>query len=205
MEQKQCLILIDCQNDFFDNGSLGIKGSKKIISNINELIKQSRLRDDLIIASKDWHTSNHCSFATSHPGKKEFDEIKMNGIVHTLWPVHCVANTKGAELNSELHLNDLEYIVKKGTKADVEAYSVFKDVYKNKSTNIEKILSQHSIKKLILVGLALDFCIFYSAMDAVDLGYDVEIVLNATASISEKRKIQKTKLLKEKGVSFRNV
>ncbi len=205
MEQKQCLILIDCQNDFFDSGSLGVKGSKKIIPVINELIKQSRLRGELIIASKDWHTLNHCSFADSHSGKKVFDKIEINGIVHTLWPVHCVANTKGAELSHQLHLNGSEYIIKKGIQKNVEAYSVFKDVYRNKSTNIEKVLSEHFIKKIIMVGLALDFCVFYSAMDALDLGYNVEIVLNATASISEKTKKRKIELLRKKGASFRNV
>ena len=177
------------QNDFIPGGSLAVTGGDSIISNINKLQEKFHL----VIATQDWHPQDHFSFAENHRGKKEFETIQLNGLDQTLWPVHCVQNTVGAEFHSNLNTKKLETIFRKGTNKEMDSYSGFFDNAHLKSTGLAGYLEDKGVSKLYFCGLAADYCVYYSIMDALNEGFEAFLIEDATKAISEEKYIEAKK------------
>lgn len=175
------LILVDLQNDFCPGGSLPVPDGNKTIPLINSLQEHF----DLIVATKDWHPKDHLSFAINH-GKKVGEVIRLNGIVQVLWPVHCVQNTKGAEFISNLNTKKILKIFKKGTDKKVDSYSGFFDNDHKKSTGLYEYLKDKKVTDVYIVGLATDYCVKYTALDAVRLGFNTIVIEDATRGVNLK-------------------
>lgn len=189
------LLIVDIQYDFLSDGSLAVPDGDKIIPIINKLQKQF----DLIVLTQDWHPDNHKSFAASHKNKKPYDIIKLNGNDQILWPTHCVQNSTGAEFSDLLETQRASLIIRKGMNPEIDSYSSFFDNDKLNSTGLAGYLIEKGIKKVSICGLAADFCVYYSAMDALDLGFEAEIITNATMPIDPHEFKTKLKAFKEKG------
>ncbi|TWP28142.1 bifunctional nicotinamidase/pyrazinamidase [Apibacter muscae] len=176
----KALIIVDMQNDFLPDGSLAVENGNAIIPKINSI----QAKYDLVVATQDWHPKNHKSFATQHPENKIFDQIILEGLYQTLWPEHCVQGTQGAEFSSLLNQNLIEAIFRKGMDENIDSYSGFFDNGKKKSTGLEEYLKAKKIKEIHVCGLAADFCVYYTAKDALDLGFKTSIIENATIAIN---------------------
>ena len=176
---KRALLVVDMQNDFLPGGALAIPEGDKIITPINRLM---RLSFDAIVATKDFHPVNHCSFA-SRWRKKAGEQVLINGMEQILWPDHCVQNTSGAELAANLDTKNISFLVLKGTQPDVESYSAFFDNKRQHSTGLELYLLQKDIKKIYVTGIATNFCVLYSVRDAISLGFEVVVVADACQGI----------------------
>lgn len=175
----KALIIVDIQNDFIPGGSLAVPDGDKIISRINELQKKF----DLVVATQDWHPSNHKSFASQHDGKNPFDVIDLNGLQQTLWPDHCIQSTKEAEFHKDLNTNKIEAIFRKGTNPEIDSYSGFFDNGRKKATGLHGYLQERKVTSVFVCGLAADFCVYYTALDALSLGYETTILDESTKAI----------------------
>jgi nicotinamidase/pyrazinamidase len=179
MKKNKALIIIDVQNDFCSGGALAVPDGEKIIPTINKLSKKFKK----VIATQDWHPENHISFASNHPGKKEYEAIEKNGIEQVLWPDHCVTGTPGANFHPGLNTKNIALIVRKGTNPTIDSYSAFQENDKKTITGLEGYLKSLQIKQIYLCGLALDYCVFYSAMDAKELGFETFVIIDGTKGI----------------------
>ena len=180
----KALILVDIQNDFSDNGSLPVTGSLNMIEYVNELTNKYRLNNDLVVATMDFHPLNHISFASTHK-KQPFDVINVSYGEQQLWPDHCIKNTFGSQLIEMLNKNSIDKIIHKGTNIDVDSYSGFFENDNKSQTELDAYLKSKNIKELLIVGLALDYCVAFTAFDAIKLNYDVSIDLKATRAINK--------------------
>ncbi len=185
----KALIIVDIQNDFLKNGSLAVPNGNEVIPTINNLQKDF----ELIVATQDWHPQNHKSFAAEHPEKKEFEIIDLNGLNQVLWPVHCVQGSFGAEFHKDLEMNYIEAIFRKGMDTEIDSYSGFYDNGKRKNTGLFGYLKDRNVSEVFICGLAADFCVYFTANDALDLGFKTTIIENATKPIDAEnwKKIQK--------------
>lgn len=190
---KKALIIIDVQNDFIPGGSLAVEEGNQIIPEINRLIPDF----ELVIATQDWHPSDHKSFASQHSGKNVFDIIDLNGMEQVLWPDHCIQGTAGAEFHKDLNMNMVEAIFRKGTDPEIDSYSGFFDNGHLKSTGLTGYLNEKAIEELHFCGLAADFCVYYSMKDALEAVFHVVLHENATRPINaENFEMQKAELRK---------
>lgn len=176
------LLLIDIQTDFLPGGRLAVPAGDAIIPVVNAL----QPRFELVVASQDWHPAGHQSFASSHAGRAEFDQIELHGLPQTLWPDHCVQGHPGAELAPALATNQLEAIFRKGTNVTIDSYSAFFDNGHRKSTALADYLRGRGVTTLYLAGLAADYCVYYSALDALAAGFQTLVIEDATRAISAK-------------------
>lgn len=176
----KALIIVDMENDFMPGGALGVAKGDELISIINALIPKF----PLIVACQDWHPKEHVSFAANHPGKKVGDRIKVKGFEQVLWPVHCVHDTAGAAMVSGLHKEKIAKFFHKGTEKDIDSYSAFFDNARLRSTGLDVYLKNHKITDVYLVGLATDYCVLYSSLDAIDLGFNVFVVIDGCRPIN---------------------
>lgn len=174
------LIIVDMQNDFMPGGALGVPDADQLIPLINSLL----VKFDLILATQDWHPANHVSFAHNHSGKKPGDIIEEHGISQILWPVHCVRQTKGAELVSGLKKENIESLFYKGTDQEIDSYSAFFDNARKKSTGLFDYLKSRGVSKISICGVATDYCVLYSVIDALDLGLSVNVISDACRGIN---------------------
>ena len=179
MENNKALIIIDVQNDFCPGGALPVPDGDKIIPVINKL--SGRFKK--VIATQDWHPKDHMSFAMNHPGKKEFEVFDYNGMKQVLWPAHCVPGTPGAEFHPNLNTENINLILRKGNNPEIDSYSAFRENDKETLTGLQGYLRTLEIKETYLCGLALDYCVFYSAMDAKELGFETFVVIDGTKGI----------------------
>ena len=177
---KTALLIIDMQNDFLPGGSLAVAGGDQIIPIMNELQNDY----DLVVATQDWHPADHGSFASQHPSRKAFEMAELSGLPQMLWPDHCVQNSWGAELSADLEQKRIAAIFRKGMDAQFDSYSAFFDNGHQKATGLEGYLKGLGTEEVHLCGLAADYCVFYSAMDALNLGFKVAILNKATKAIS---------------------
>lgn len=177
---KAALLLVDLQNDFMPTGALPVSEGDQIIPLINKIQTQF----DCIVATQDWHPNNHQSFANNHVGKKVLDVIDLQGIEQVLWPVHCVQDTFGAELVATLDTQRIRKIVYKGTDWQIDSYSGFFDNGHLKKTELDAYLKQQQITDVYICGLATDFCVKYSALDAVQLGFKTYVIQDACRGIA---------------------
>lgn len=178
----KALILVDIQNDFCPGGNLAVKDGDKIIPLVNQLQKQKDY--DLIIATQDFHPKNHKSFASNNSGKSVGDLVELNGQVQVMWPDHCVQGSIGAEFHKDLDMNKIVKIFKKGTNPEVDSYSGFFDNDHKSSTGLGEYLKSKNILMVDVVGLALDYCVKATAMDANNLGFITTVIVPATRAVN---------------------
>lgn len=177
---RKALVVVDVQNDFCPGGALAVTEGDRIVPGINALRDQY----PLVVFTQDWHPADHRSFATAHPGKKPGDVIDLAGVQQVLWPVHCVQGTFGAELRRDLDARPGDPIVRKGTDRNVDSYSAFFDNARKKETELHRLLQSHRIDEVHLVGLATDYCVRFSAEDALSLGYRTTVVTSLTRGVN---------------------
>ena len=173
------LLIIDVQNDFCAGGSLEVPEGDRIVPVINRLVAGF----PVVVATQDWHPSDHASFASNNPGKKPFEVIDRGGISQTLWPDHCVPGTPGAELHPELDLRQVDLILRKGTRRELDSYSAFFENDRRTPTGLGAYLRERGVERVYLTGLAADVCVYYSATDALRLGFAVTLVQDATRGL----------------------
>lgn len=174
------LLIVDIQDDFLPGGALGVKDGDLVIPVINQLVK---MPFDYIVASMDWHPKGHGSFASTH-AKKPGEIISLEGLKQILWPDHCIQGTKGGEISSLLDVSKVDSYVPKGTEANIDSYSAFFDNGHKKATGLDALLKQHGVKELYIAGLATDYCVKYSTLDALSLGYKVFVVSDACRAVN---------------------
>ncbi|MDK7374427.1 MULTISPECIES: bifunctional nicotinamidase/pyrazinamidase [Weeksella] len=191
----KALIIVDLQYDFLPGGKLAVPHGDEIIKRINEL----QAKFELIIATQDWHPEKHQSFASQHPNNQVLDIVDLQGYPQTLWPDHCVQGTKGAELSHELHQNKLSAIIRKGMNPSIDSYSAFFDNNHQRKTGLHGYLQEHGVTEIFVCGLAADFCVYFTAMDALKLGYKVHILERAVKAIDNEMYQEKLKTFITKG------
>lgn len=176
---RTALLVIDVQNDFIPGGQLPVPEGDLIVPLINRL--GDRFKQ--VIITQDWHPPGHASFASSHPGREPYEVIELPYGAQTLWPDHCVRATAGAELHKDLNLPHAQLIIRKGCNPDIDSYSAFLEADRKTTTGLAGYLKERGIDTLYLVGLALDFCVMFSALDARAAGFNVFVVLDACRAI----------------------
>jgi nicotinamidase/pyrazinamidase len=173
------LLLIDIQNDFLPGGALAVPGGDEIIPVVNALMADF----EIIAATQDWHPPDHGSFAANHPGRQVFETIDLHGLPQTLWPVHCVQQTGGALFAPGLDTRRITRVFPKGTDPAVDSYSGFFDNGRRGDTGLTGWLRAHGITELTLCGLATDYCVKFSALDALAQGFRVNLALAACRGV----------------------
>ena len=176
---RTALLVIDVQNDFTPGGQLAVPEGDLIVPLINRL---GGLFKQVVIA-QDWHPAGHASFASSHPGRKPNDVIQLPYGEQTLWPQHCVQGTDGAEFHPELDLPHAQLIIRKGCNPDIDSYSAFLEADRRTTTGLAGYLKERGVDTVYMVGLALDFCVMFSALDARAAGFNTFVVLDACRAI----------------------
>lgn len=174
------LIVVDIQNDFLAGGALAVKHGNEIIPVVNKLMSSF----DLVVATQDWHPADHESFASNHQDRKVGEVIDLHGLAQVLWPDHCIQNTEGAELSSEIDPQLIHRIFRKGTDPRVDSYSGFFDNGKKNETGLAAYLKDKQVNELFIVGLATDYCVKFTALDAVSLGFETTIILDAVKAVN---------------------
>ena len=181
----KALLIVDMQHDFMQGGALEVPQANEIIPLINRLMEKF----SLVAASQDWHPPNHISFAVNHPGEKEGDTIEIKGVKQILWPPHCVQNSWGAEIVQGLDQTRIHYRIKKGANPQVDSYSAFFDQTNHKSTGLDQWLKEKHVTDLYLTGVATEFCVYYTACDAIELGYRVHLIEDACRGFDPQRAV----------------
>ena len=174
-----CLLLVDVQNDFCGDGALAVPGGEGIVPVANALVE----RFDHVVLTQDWHPPGHLSFASSHKGRKPFESIEMAYGAQTLWPDHCVQGTQGAAFHADLVATKAELVVRKGFRREIDSYSAFFENDRQTPTGLAGYLAERGLRRLALGGLATDFCVAYSALDARRLGFEVTVIEDACRAI----------------------
>jgi nicotinamidase/pyrazinamidase len=180
MIKKKAFLIVDVQNDFMEGGALAVPDANAIVPLINALMAKF----PIVVASKDWHPTDHVSFAINHSGKKIGDVIQVHDMDQVLWPVHCVRNTKGSEIFEGLNKEPIACYFYKGTDKGIDGYSALFDNARLKSTGLTEYLRSRGVDQLYIVGLATDYCVLYSTIDALDMGFSVVVIADACRPIN---------------------
>ncbi len=180
----KALLLVDIQNGFCPGGNLPVPDGDQVVPVANKLIDSGKY--DLIVASQDWHPPGHGSFASSHPGKKPFEMGELSGKPQMMWPDHCVKNTLDAELHPALKSEEIDLIQQKGENPLVDSYSAFRDNDQDASTGLSDFLEDQGVTELDVCGLATDYCVKFSALDALEMmpGIKVRFIEDASRGIT---------------------
>ena len=168
----ECLLLVDLQNDFMPGGALAVPCGHEVVTVANQLAA----RFEFVVASQDWHPPQHESFASQHSGRNVGETIQLRGIAQVLWPDHCVQGTFGAEFYQGLDQSQVSEVVQKGTDPGIDSYSAFFDNARLRSTGLGDRLREREVDTVYLLGLATDYCVKFSALDAVSLGFRAKVV-----------------------------
>ncbi|MFM9380430.1 bifunctional nicotinamidase/pyrazinamidase [Pseudomonas sp. UV AK001] len=176
---RTALLVIDVQNDFIPGGQLAVPEGDLIVPLINRLAEQF----NQVVIAQDWHPAGHASFASSHPGHQSYDVIQLPYGEQTLWPDHCIQGSHGAEFHSGLDLPHVQLIIRKGCNPDIDSYSAFLEADRATTTGLAGYLKERGIDTVYMVGLALDFCVMFSALDARTAGFNTFVVLDACRAI----------------------
>lgn len=174
-----CLIIVDVQNDFCPGGALPVPGGDQVVPVINRLMG----RFDRVVATQDWHPPEHLSFAANHPGRKPGDVIQLAGLEQMLWPVHCVQGTPGAEFHPDLDRSGIQAVFRKGMDPEIDSYSGFFDNGRRRSTGLEDYLRREGVDEVYICGLATDYCVRWTALDAVRLGFRTYVIEDACRGV----------------------
>jgi len=177
--QDAALIVVDVQNGFCDGGNLAVAGGAQVVPIINRLAPAFAN----IVITQDWHPAGHASFASAHPGKAAFDTTEMFYGKQVLWPDHCVQGTPDAALHADLHLPTAQLIIRKGFHAGIDSYSAFMEADRQTQTGLQAYLKQRGIRSVYVVGLATDFCVAWTALDASAAGFETSVVEDACRAI----------------------
>ena len=177
---KKALVLVDIQNDFLPGGALPAAHGDEIIPVVNAAQKYF----DLIVASQDWHPIDHKNFASQHPGHKPGDIIELGGIEQILWPNHCVQNTHGAEIAKEINTEKVVQYFKKGTDPNIDSYSAFFDNQHERATGLGDFLKKEKVTDVYILGLTTEYCVKFSAIDAMRLGFKVYVIEDGCSGIN---------------------
>ena len=177
--QNEALIVIDVQNDFCPGGALAVAGGDEIISQINALMDEFQT----VVLTQDWHPADHASFAANHPGSTPFSVTEMPYGPQVLWPTHCVIGTQGAEFHADLRTDPAQMVIRKGFRPQIDSYSAFFENDRKTATGLDGYLRNRGVTALTLVGLATDYCVAYSALDAADLGFAATVQVSACRAI----------------------
>ena len=176
---SEALLVIDVQNDFCPKGALAVAGGDTIIQPINAAMDKF----DIVVLTQDWHPNDHKSFASSHANKSPFDTVEMSYGEQVLWPNHCIQGSIGARFHPDLNHTRADVIIRKGSNPAVDSYSAFYENDKVTTTGLHGYLKNRDVTKLTLVGLATDYCVAFSALDAAKLGYAVTVRLDMARGI----------------------
>ena len=176
---SEALVVIDVQNDFCPGGALAVADGDAILPLVNQLIA----RFEHVALTQDWHPAGHSSFASTHAGKAPFETIAMPYGAQTLWPDHCVQGTKGADFHPSLEWTKADLVIRKGFRKAIDSYSAFFENDRATPTGLAGYLRERGIGKITLCGLATDFCVAFSALDAVKAGFATEVILDACRGI----------------------
>ncbi|NIB43507.1 bifunctional nicotinamidase/pyrazinamidase [Pseudomaricurvus alkylphenolicus] len=197
--KKDALIIVDLQNDFCEDGVFALKGGSAIVEPINNAAKQF----ENVILTQDWHPSGHSSFASSYQDKEDFSYVEMSYGTQPLWPEHCVMGTWGADFHPDLDTTVAQMIIRKGFRPEIDSYSAFFENDRKTTTGLSACLKEKGITRLFFCGIATDFCVAWSALDSIALGFetilfeDLSIGIDLDGSLDEKRS-----KMKEQGVAI---
>ena len=173
------LVVIDVQNDFCPGGKLAVARGDEVVQPINAMMRDAQA----VILTQDWHPADHASFADNHPGADPFTTTSMPYGTQVLWPAHCIQNTGGAEFHADLDVGMADMVVRKGYRPAVDSYSAFFENDKTTPTGLQGYLKERGLTKLAFAGLATDFCVAWSALDAARLGFSASVILPACRAI----------------------
>ena len=176
---ETALIVVDVQNDFCPGGALAVAGGDDIVPVINTMIPNY----GACVLTQDWHPRDHTSFASQHNGKAPFDMVQVAYGDQVLWPDHCVQGSTGAAFHEGLNTDAADLVIRKGFRRDIDSYSAFFENDQTTATGLDGYLRTRGFTSVVLTGLATDFCVFYSAMDAVKLGFEVHLAISACRGI----------------------
>ena len=183
--ESSALILVDLQPDFLPGGALPVAGGDQILEPVRRLMASGRF--GLIVATQDWHPPGHASFASSHPGRKPFETIRLHGHAQTLWPDHCVQGTSGAQLHPSLPWTAAAAVIRKGMEPTCDSYSGFRNNWNEKGerppTGLAGYLRERGVTSLTVCGLARDFCVKWTAEDGAGAGFDVQVIWELTRPV----------------------
>lgn len=177
--ERVALIVVDVQNGFTPGGSLAVSSSDQIITPINNIAEYF----DHVVITQDWHPKNHISFANNHNDKKPFDTIELDYGTQVLWPEHCVQGTQDAALHSDLNITKAQLIIRKGCHPHIDSYSAFLEADHKTSTGLAGYLKERRIDSVFIVGIATDFCVAWTAIDAAKLGFNSYVISDLTKGI----------------------
>lgn len=176
---NRALLLIDIQNDFCPGGALAVADGDAIVPSVNRLQGQF----DVTVLTQDWHPANHQSFADNHRGAEPFSVVQVDYGEQVLWPRHCVQGSFGAEFHASLKTDGADLIIRKGFRSEVDSYSAFYENDRTTKTGLAGYLAERDVKSVYLAGLATDYCVYYSAVDARKLGFEVTVVSDCCRAI----------------------
>jgi len=185
--ESDVFVVVDVQNCFAPGGSLAVKGGDEIVPLVNRLARRFRH----VVLTQDWHTPDHVSFASQHPGKKPFDTVALDYGTQVLWPDHCVQGTVGAGLQKGLDIRHAELILRKGNRREVDSYSAFVEADGKTQTGLGGYLRQRGLKRAFFAGLATDFCVAWSSLDARRQGFEALVIEDACRGIDTQGSLAK--------------
>jgi nicotinamidase/pyrazinamidase len=177
--ETDILIVVDVQNDFLPGGALAVPDGDAVIAPINRLVKAFRH----VVLTQDWHPEGHASFASSHPARRPFETAELHYGPQVLWPDHCVQGTPGAEISRELDIPHAQLVIRKGYNAGIDSYSGFREADRRTSTGLAGYLKERGFRRVFCAGLALDFCVAWTALDAAEAGFETFLIKDASRAI----------------------
>lgn len=195
--KQSVLIVVDVQNGFTPGGNLAVANADEIIPKINQLTQKF----EHIVLTQDWHPDQHISFADNHPNKKPFETIELDYGRQVLWPKHCVQGTHDAEFHPDLNIPTAQLIIRKGCHQNIDSYSAFMEADRKTPTGLNGYLREHQINTVYIVGIATDFCVAWTAIDAAELGFNTYVIEDACNAIDLNGSLQQAwKDMSQKGV-----
>ena len=181
---SRALIVVDLQNDFLPGGALAVSQGDQVIAPINRIMAERARLFSHVVATQDWHPAGHESFASQHHGVSVGQLSELHGLPQVMWPDHCVQGTFGAQFSADINVKSFDRIVTKGSDPKVDSYSGFFDNDRRGDTGLHTWLSEHEVSTLAVVGLATDYCVKFTVLDALSLGYKVTVVLDAVKGVN---------------------
>jgi len=199
LTEQDVLVIVDVQNDFCGSGALAVREGEQVVPIANGLIEKFAH----VILTQDWHPADHESFASSHPGKNPFSAIELSYGIQTLWPNHCVQGTPGAAFHPDLNTDAAELVIRKGFRKEIDSYSAFFENDQKTQTGLKGYLKERGFERVHLCGLATDFCVAFSAIDAIRCGFTSTVIEDACRAIDMEGSLDHAKaMMSQMGVSF---
>lgn len=195
----EALLVVDLQNDFCSGGALAVPDADAVVPLVNRLLHSAAIR----VLTADWHPPGHASFAASHAGREPFEQGLVDGIAQTLWPAHCVQGSQGAAFHPDLNSDPADLILRKGFRPQLDSYSAFFENDRITSTGLDGYLRARGVEAVAIVGLALDYCVAWSAQDAARLGYRTRVIVSGCRAIDQGGSLQRAlEAMRQAGVEL---